>query len=88
MDKVLSGDYVMPCRAELMSLQTINKKFDGIKTKTAKLETMRNTSKNLSTSDITGKKIFLWLFAFFDQIQIMIFVNRCQPETLRLSSDK
>ena len=56
MDKVLSGDYVMPCRAELMSLQTINKKFDGIKTKTAKLETMRNTSKNLSTSDITGKK--------------------------------
>ena len=51
----LSGDYAMPNRADLMSLQTINAKKDQMQTGTAKLNTIRNTSNNLCTSDIQGK---------------------------------
>ena len=45
----------MPNRADLMSLNTINKKQDQSNTSTAKFNTIRNTSTNLSTNDIQGK---------------------------------
>ena len=42
----------MPNRADLMSLQTINKKQDQTGTTTAKFNTIRNQSQNLQTGDI------------------------------------
>ena len=51
----LTGDFAMPNRADLMSLQTITGKKDQVKTGTAKLNTIRNTSNNLNTADIGGK---------------------------------
>ena len=52
----LTGDYAMPNRADLMSLSTINQKQDAVKTSTKTFgNTIRNTSLNLNTSDITGK---------------------------------
>lgn len=51
----LSGDFAMPNRADLMSLNTINKKQDQQQTTTAKFNTIRNTSNNLTTNDIAGK---------------------------------
>jgi len=51
----LSGDFAMPNRADLMSLQTITSKKDQVKTGTQKLNTIRNTSNNLNTADIGGK---------------------------------
>ena len=51
----LTGDFAMPNRADLMSLNTINKKQDQSNTTTAKFNTMRNQSSNLNTSDIGGK---------------------------------
>ena len=38
----LTGDFAMPNRADLMSLQTINAKADQVKTNTGKFSTMRN----------------------------------------------
>ena len=52
----LTGDFAMPNRADLMSLQTINAKKDQMQTGTAKLNTIRNFSNNLNTSDIQGKQ--------------------------------
>lgn len=54
----LSGDFAMPNRADLMSLQTITSKKDQVQTGTAKLNTIRNTSNNLNTADIGGKSKF------------------------------
>ena len=51
----LTGDFAMPNRADLMSLQTINGKQDAVKTNTMKFTTVRNTSNNLHTNDIEGK---------------------------------
>ena len=51
----LTGDFPMPNRADLMSLQTINAKKDGVATTTNKFSSMRNLSNNLATSDIQGK---------------------------------
>ena len=51
----LTGDFAMPNRADLMSLQTINQKQDNVATKTGKFTTIRNASNNLNTSDIDGK---------------------------------
>ena len=51
----LSGDFAFPNRADLMSLQTINKKQDQTNTNTAKFNTIRNQSDNLNTTDIAGK---------------------------------
>ena len=51
----LTGDFAMPNRADLMSLNTINKKMDQSNTATAKFNTIRNQSNNLATNDIQGK---------------------------------
>ena len=51
----LTGDYPMPNRADLMSLQTINAKKDNTATQANKFSTVRNTSNNLHTGDIEGK---------------------------------
>ena len=51
----LTGDFPMPNRADLMSLQTINAKKDGVATTTNKFSSMRNLSNNLATTDIQGK---------------------------------
>ena len=51
----LTGDFPMPNRSDLMSLQTISAKQDQVKQTTAKFSTMRNASNNLATSDIQGK---------------------------------
>ena len=51
----LTGDFPMPNRADLMSLQTINAKQDSTKTTTSRFTTVRNTSNNLHTNDIEGK---------------------------------
>ena len=51
----LTGDFPMPNRADLMSLQTISAKQDACKQTTAKFTTVRNASNNLATSDIQGK---------------------------------
>jgi len=48
----LTGDFAMPNRADLMSLQTISKKQDQTATSTARFNTMRNQSNNLHTNDI------------------------------------
>ena len=51
----LTGDFPMPNRADLMSLQTINQKKDAVATTTKKFTSMRTTSNNLHTGDIQGK---------------------------------
>ena len=51
----LTGDFPMPNRADLMSLQTINAKKDNTATTANKFTTVRNTSNNLHTGDIEGK---------------------------------
>jgi hypothetical protein len=52
----LTGDFAMPNRADLMSLQTITQKQDQVVTNKSRFTTMRNTSNNLDTSDIQGKQ--------------------------------
>jgi hypothetical protein len=47
----------MPSRSDLMSLSTINKKADAVKVTTSKFTTMRGASNNLTTNDISGKKL-------------------------------
>ena len=42
-------------RADLMSLNTIGAKVDGMKTTTSKFATVRGVSHNLATNDIQGK---------------------------------
>jgi len=42
-------------RADLMSLNTIGAKVDGMKTTTSKFATGRGVSHNLATNDIQGK---------------------------------
>ena len=51
----LTGDFPMPNRSDLMSLQTITAKQDKVSTNTSKFSTIRNTSNNLATTDIQGK---------------------------------
>ena len=51
----LTGDFPMPNRSDLMSLQTINARQDQAKVTTQKMTTLRNTSNNLTTNDIEGK---------------------------------
>ena len=79
----LTGDFPMPNRADLMSLQTINAKKDGVATTTNKFSSMRNLSNNLATTDIQGK---------FDQTIVSnhsadksITVARCCPQAPRLT---
>ena len=53
--QALTGDYPMPNRSDLMSLQTMSAKQDSTKTTTNRFSTVRNTSNNLHTGDIDGK---------------------------------
>ena len=73
----LSGDFAMPSRADLMSLQTINKKQDQTNTTTAKLQTIRNTSNNLNTNDIEGRCALFELLVRVISNFITVFLNLC-----------
>jgi len=48
-------NYPMPNRVDTMSLSTIGNQRDGMKTTTAKFESIRTASNNLHTGDIHGK---------------------------------
>ena len=48
-------NFPMPSRADCMSLSTMNKEMDNIRTSTRKFATGRAGSNNLNTSDIMGK---------------------------------
>jgi hypothetical protein len=48
-------NYPMLNRADLMSLNTIHQRQDGMKTTTSKFQTGRGLSHNLTTNDIGGK---------------------------------
>ena len=58
-------NYPMLNRADLMSLNTITAKQDGMKTTTFKFQTGRGVSHNLATSDIIGKLHFSYLKHFY-----------------------
>ena len=65
-------NYPMPNRSDLMSLQTMSAKADGVKTNTNRFTTSRVNSTNLWTNDIQGKfKIIT------DQLFISELFRRC-----------
>jgi len=74
----LTGDFAMPNRADLMSLSTINHKKDQVNTNTSRFGTIRNTSNNLNTTDITGK------YTQSNSSLTKMFRYRCCPKTARL----
>lgn len=81
----LTGDFAMPNRCDLMSLQTINAKQDQVNTSTAKFNSKRFESSNLATKDIEGKLPLFLITEIVTHLFILRSLQVLHPNSTALS---